>query len=352
MTADDGRRRNDAAAPGHDVPTGADGEQPGPAGGGTVQPVLADEGTTSVPEPEPRPKADATAEVAVINKPTAIGFVAPALGLIGVFMMFPAVWALYLGLTNYRVTGTAAREPEFVGTDNFTRALEDPLFTSSLWITLIFMAFSGVVGQMGLGFTLAWLFRRWRGWTRRTIEVLVIMSWIIPGSVVAFLWRAFLDGEGGTLNALIPGDVTTEWLLRQPLLAIIVFNIWRGTAFAMLLFDAALNTLPPSHLETAKVSGASTWQTLRDIVFPAVRGHMLTTALLVSMWTFNLFTPFLLTGGGPNYQTEVLAIYVYRVGFGQGDFGFGSAVSAVMLVINLIIALVYFRVLRDRRKKA
>ncbi|NED96726.1 sugar ABC transporter permease [Phytoactinopolyspora alkaliphila] len=267
-------------------------------------------------------------------------------------MMFPAVWALYLGFTNYRLTGTAAREPEFVGTDNFTRALDDPLFTSSLWVTLIFVAASGVLGQMGLGFTLAWLFRRWRGWTRRTIEVLVIISWIIPGSVVAFLWRAFLDGSDGTLNAMIPGDVTTEWLLRQPLLAIIIFNIWRGTAFSMLLFDAALNTIPPSHLETAKVSGASAWQTLRDIVLPSVRGHILTTVLLVSMWTFNLFTPFLLTGGGPNFQTEVMAIYVYRVAFGQGQLGFGSAVSAIMLLINLIIALVYFRMLRERRKKA
>jgi multiple sugar transport system permease protein len=215
---------------------------------------------------------------------------------------------------------------------------------------MIFVAFSGILGQMGLGFTLAWLFRRWRGWVRRAIEVLVIVSWIIPASVVAFLWRAFLDGRSGTLNAMIPGEVTTEWLIRQPLVAIIVFNIWRGTAFAMLLFDAALTSIPPSHLETAKMSGASSWQTLRDVVLPSVRGHVLTTVLLVSMWTFNLFTPFLLTGGGPNFRTEVMAIYLYRVAFSQGQFGFGSAISAIMLIINLAIALVYYRVLRERRR--
>jgi multiple sugar transport system permease protein len=284
----------------------------------------------------------------VLSKPAAITFVVPAMGLIGVFMMFPAVWALYLGLTNYRLTGTAAREPEFVGLDNFTRALDDPLFHNSVWITLIFVLGSGVIGQMGLGFTLAWLFRRWRGWTRRVIEVLVIVSWIIPTSVVAFLWRAFYNGDSGTLNMLVPGN--TEWLLRYPLLAIIIFNIWRGTAFSMLLFDAALNTIPPSHLETAKISGASTWQTLRDVVFPSIRGHILTTALLVSMWTFNYFTPFLLTRGGPNFQTEVMAVYLYRVAFGQGQLGFGSAIAAIMLIINLVIALIYFRVLRERKK--
>lgn len=306
----------------------------------------AETDVTSAAAPRTR---DTAAEVAVLNKPTAVGFVVPAMGLIGVFMLFPALWALYLGLTNFRLTGSAALNPEFVGLDNFSATFDDPLFSNSVRITLIFVAFSGVVGQMGLGFILAWLFRRWRGGVRRAIEVLVIISWIIPASVVAFLWRAFLDGDEGTLNSLIPGDAATEWLLRQPLLAIIVFNIWRGTAFSMLLFDAALNTIPPSHLETAKISGASTWQTLRDVVFPSVRGHTLTTALLVSMWTFNLFTPFLLTGGGPNFQTEVMAIYVYRVAFQHGEFGFGAAVSAIMLLINLLIALVYFRVLRERR---
>lgn len=304
---------------------------------------------TSATEVQQTTRPGRTKDVSVLNKPTAVGFVAPAVGLIGVFMMFPAVWALYLGFTNYRLTGSAARDPQFVGLQNFRDALGDPLFTSSLWVTLIFVVGSGLIGQMGLGFTLAWLFRRWRGWTRRMIEVLVIISWIVPASVVAFLWRALLDGRDGTLNAMLPGDATTEWLLTNPLLAIIMFNIWRGTAFAMLLFDAALNTIPPSHLETAKVSGATTWQTLRDIVLPSVRGHILTTLLLVSMWTFNLFTPFLLTGGGPNFRTEVLAIYVYRVAFGQGQLGFGSAVSAIMLVLNLIIALVYFRVLRERK---
>lgn len=307
---------------------------------------------SSIADPEQVPDApeqDHPGEIAAIGKRGAVAFVAPALGLIGVFMMFPAVWTLYLGLTNFRLTGTAARDPQFVGWDNFTQALSDPLFLSSLWVTLIFVAGSAIAGQMTFGFTLAWLFRRWRPRIRKVIEVLVIFAWIIPGSVVAFLWRAFLDGQEGTLNALIPGDIAIEWLLRQPLLAIIVFNIWRGTAFAMLLFDAGLTSIPPSHLETARVAGASTWQTLRDVVIPSVRGHVVATLLLVSMWTFNLFTPFLLTGGGPNFQTEVMAIYVFRNAISQGRLGFGSAISAIMLAINLIIALIYLRILRERK---
>ncbi len=284
----------------------------------------------------------------MLGRRSATAFVAPALGFIAVFLIFPALWTLYLGLTNLRLTGLAAAEPRFVGAENFTNALSDSLFINSLWVTLLFVAGSAVIGQMGLGFSLAWAFRSWRGVIRRTLEVLVIVAWIIPGSVVAFLWIAFLDGTSGTLNALIPGGVTIEWLLRYPLLSIIVFNIWRGTAFSMLLFDAALTTVPPSHLETARLAGASGWQTLRDIVFPSIQGHVLTTVLLVSLWTFNLFTPFLLTGGGPNFRTEILPIYIYRTAFASGRLGFGAAISAIALVINLIIALIYLRVLRRR----
>jgi multiple sugar transport system permease protein len=90
---------------------------------------------------------------------------------------------------------------------------------------------SAVIGQTVLGFALAWTLRDWRSPLRALVEVLVIVAWILPSSVVAFLWIAFLDGRSGTLNALLPG-VDTEWLLDTPLLAVIVFNTWRGAAFS------------------------------------------------------------------------------------------------------------------------
>ena len=214
-------------------------------------------------------------------------------------------------------------------------------------MTLVFVAGSALIGQMGLGFLLAWRFRDWTSPLRRLIEALVIVAWIIPSSVVAFLWIAFLDGESGTLNHVL--GLHVEWLIHHPLLSIIVFNTWRGTAFSMLLFGAALNNLPPSHLETSTLAGASEWQQLRDIVLPSIRGHILTTMLLISLWTFNEFTPFLITAGGPNFATELLPIYVFRNAFSYGAFGLGAAISTIMLAINLVLALVYLRALRERR---
>lgn len=298
---------------------------------------------------ERAPGGETGPAAAVLRTRGAMGFLAPALGLIGVFLAFPAVWTLYLGLTNRRLTGLAAARPEFVGLDNFVTALTDGQFWTSLRITALFVLGSAIIGQTGLGFALAWSFRNWTGRLRSFVEVLVILAWIIPGSVVAFLWIAFLDGRSGTLNTLLgmSGD-GVEWLLDYPLLSIIVFNTWRGTAFSMLLFGAALNALPPSHLETARLAGATGWQQLRDIVIPSLRGHILTALLLISLWTFNLFTPYLLTRGGPAGATEVLPVYIFRTAISSGELGFGAAISALMLLINLIVALIYLNVLREK----
>ncbi|QBI22068.1 sugar ABC transporter permease [Egibacter rhizosphaerae] len=266
----------------------------------------------------------------------------------GVFLIFPALWTLYLGLTDVRLTGVAAADPQFVGIENYLTALSDSLFYNALIVTLLFVLGSAVIGQTVLGFLLAWALRGWQSPVRRGLEVLVILAWIMPDSVVAFLWIAYLDGDSGTLNQLLPFVGETEWLLEHALPAIIVFNVWRGTAFAMLLFGAALNAVPPSHLETARLAGASAVQQLRDVVLPTIRGHILTALLLVSLWTFNLFTPYLLTQGGPNFETEVLPIYVFREAFSHGRLGYGAAISAIMILINLVIALFYIHVLRER----
>lgn len=288
-----------------------------------------------------------------LSRRWATGFTGPAIILIGVFLVFPAVWTLYLGLTDYRLTGLAALHPKFVGASNYRQAVSGG-FAHSLSITVAYVLGSAVLGQCVLGFALAWKLRDWRSPWRRLIESLVIVAWIIPGSVVAYLWIAYLQGnigpltEAGTLNTIL--GLGTNWLVELPLVSIIVFNVWRGTAFSMLLFGAAVQSVPPSYLETARLAGASGWQQLRDVVIPRTRGYILTTLLLVSLWTFNDFTPYLLTGGGPNNKTQILPVYIYQQAFQQGSLGYGAAISTIVLAINLLIALSYMRLLRERRR--
>jgi multiple sugar transport system permease protein len=276
----------------------------------------------------------------------ALAFVAPAAAVIAVFLVVPAVWTLYLGLTDRRLFGVQARHAEFVGLDNYRDALDDPKFWRSLQVTARYVFGSAIVGQAVLGFTLAWMFRNWNNWARRLLELLVVFAWIIPGSVVAYLWRAYLSEEG-TLNLLLPFN--PRWLIDHELLSITVYNTWRGTAFSMLLFGAALNSLPPSYLETARLAGASAWQQLTGVVLPSIKGYILTNLLLISLWTFNDFGPFLLIGGGLGRRTEVLPVFLYNEAFrANTELGYGSAIAAIIMVINLVVATFYLRAGRRR----
>src|SRR6476469_10428317 len=274
--------------------------------------------------------------------------VAPALVLIAIFLIFPALWTIYLGLTAYRLTGAAAADPQFVGMQNFIDAFSDRFFLNSLWVTLIYVFGSAIIGQTVLGFALAWMLRGAKPAGRAVVETLVLFAWLLPSSVISFLWLAMLDRRNGTLHMLLdsPGF---NWLIQYPLLLIIVFNIWRGTAFSMMLFSAALQSVPPSQLESAKMAGANGALQFRDMVFPHIRGHILTNTLLISLWTFNDFGPYLLTAGGPNHRTEILPVFIYNEALRGGQLGYGAAISLIMLVINLIIALVYLSLLRKRR---
>jgi len=300
---------------------------------------------------KPSRPARPTTDVVGLGRPRAVAFVAPALALIGVFLVFPAVWTLYIGLTNYRLTGAAAKAPSFVGVDNYRTALSDPAFYHSLWLTLIFVLGSAAIGQNVLGLGLAWVLRQANRWLRRLIESLVLLAWILPSSVVAFLWIALLDRDAGTVNELLghaPGG--TPWLVAYPMTSIVVFNIWRGTAFSMMLYSAALSSVPPSHLETARLAGSSTAQTLRDVVLPHIRRYAVTNTLLITLWTFNDFTPFLLTAGGPNHRSEVAPVYIYNTAIVGGQMGYSGAISLIVLLINLLLALVYLRAGRARRR--
>lgn len=289
-------------------------------------------------------------DVAGLGRWRASAFAAPTLVLVGAFLVFPALWTLYLGLLDYSLGGKTAQQPEFVGLRNYSDALHDPLFTNALFLTLLYVGFSAVIGQNVLGFMLAWYFRRARTWVRATLNVLVLLAWILPGSVVAFLWQALLDRRNGTLNALLHTS-GTAWAIDHPMAVIIVFNIWRGTAFSMLLYSAALSTVPASHLEVARMAGARPWQQLRDIVLPTIRRYVLTNTLLITLWTFNDFTPYLLTGGGPDNESQTLPVFIYKTALlGQQRLGYGSAFSLLLLLANLVIAVFYIRFLRESRR--
>lgn len=293
----------------------------------------------------------------VLSRPVGILFILPALIFVAVFLIYPFFSIFTMSFTNRTLVGAAATNPQFVGLQNYTELFDFERWMRrgelghSLWLTAQFVIGSALIGQAGLGLFLATLFHRRKGVIRETIYTLAITAWIIPDVVVAFAWFAFLDPDG-TLNTLLNtlGIRSIDWLFDYPMLSIILFNTWRGTAFSMLLFSSAISSIPPSQLETADVIGASNWQKFRNILLPQLSRYILTDLLLITLWTFNTFTPFLLTGGGPVMQTDLISIYTYRTGLQFFEFGKGSAIAVVVMIINLLLAGVYLLIARSRRR--
>ena len=209
-------------------------------------------------------------------------------------------------------------------------------------ITARFVAGSALIGQVGLGLLIAWAFYRKKGFLREAVYTLVILAWIIPETVVAFTWVAYLDWEFGTLNTILDavGLGRPDWLFDYPLESIILFNSWRGAAFSMLLFSSALETIPPSYIETAEVVGANAWQKFRDIFFPLLRPTSVAVAMLLLFNAFQAFDEFYNTlntvGGYPPYARPPL-VYLYLISFGSGaqDLGIGSAGTMKRTAANL-----------------
>lgn len=271
----------------------------------------------------------------------ALAFLAPTAVLLLVFLAVPAAWSLGLSFTNFTLLGPEALDTRFVGLRNYLLAIYDPYFWNALTVSLLYVLGSALFGQVVLGLALALLIRR-AGPLSTLLRNLAVIAWITPAVVVAILWNVYLSGQGGSLNQMTGMDV--DWLLRYPLLSIIVFNTWRGAAFSMLLFDAALRSIPDSYYEAAAVCGATRWRQFLDVTLPMLKPQLITDLLLITLWSLNDFAPYLLTGGGPSFATEVLPIYTYRVAFRSFDLGYGAALSTLLLLVNLVLATVYLKV--------
>lgn len=286
----------------------------------------------------------------IISRRAAVLFSGPALLVILAFLAFPALWVIVISLTD--LTLASIQPARFIGLANYSRILNDHFFWNALKVSLIFVLASGVIGQAGLGLSLAVFLHGRQGMSRSILVSAAVLAWILPEVVVAYSWAAFLDQDAGLLNRLLGlfGLPAVNWMsYHTALFSIIVFNTWRGAAFSLLLFSAALSSLPPSYLETADTLGAGPWRRFRDIILPLIRGSIFTALILITLWTFNVFTPFLLTRGGPSFSTELLPVFIYRTAFlGPLKLGYGSAAAAIMLLLNLALGTMYL--LAGRKK--
>lgn len=273
----------------------------------------------------------------------------PAILLIGALLYFTA-WAFTFSFTDLALVGRKSVEWSWVGLENFERLFIRKGFLDSLWTTIIFVFFSAIVGQSVLGFLLATALRNRYSTLKTVVEVCIMLGWLLPDIVAAFLWSA-TTSQTGLINSLIIvplGLKPINFINDYALPVVTIANIWKGTAWSYLLFSAALDSVSREIVEAAKIDGASPLQRTWLVILPIIRPHIATNMLFITIWTFTYFPLiFAMTGGGPGRQTETLAVFLYNQSFSRGNLGFGSAISVAMLLIVGALSLVYLRMLRE-----
>jgi len=273
----------------------------------------------------------------------------PAILLISVFFLGPAVVTFFYSLTDMAMAGTKAAHWSFIGLDNFQALLTDDTFYISLGNTVIFLFLSGVVGQQVLGFILAYYMQKKPAWLRSLVGGSVVLAWVAPEIVAAFLFYALYNTEGG-INSFVGlfGLPGAPWLLEYALPALIIANIWRGTSFSLLMFQSAFDGISDSVMEAALIDGANRTQVVFRVILPSIKGAIATNTVLVTLQTLGLFgLIYALTGGGPGYETTTLPIYTYKTAIVNFQLSYGVAASVMLLVFGMILSLFYMRLFKQ-----
>ncbi|MCX4988353.1 MULTISPECIES: carbohydrate ABC transporter permease [unclassified Streptomyces] len=271
---------------------------------------------------------------------------APAVVLLLLFLAGPIVYCAYIAFTDLQLTGQA--HASFVGFDNFRRAFRDDAFINAVWLTLVFTVLSSLIGQNTLGLALAALMQRASKPVRTLVGAVVITAWVLPEVVAGFLLYAFFRREG-TLNAILEWLrlPSQNWMFTLPILAVSFANVWRGTAFSMLVYSAALGEIPKEITEAAEVDGAGGWRRMWHITLPMIRRSIGTNLMLNTLQTLSVFgLIWVMTRGGPGGRSQTLPLFMYEQAFQNSMIGYGTAVALLLLVVGSLFSLVYMRLLR------
>ncbi len=266
----------------------------------------------------------------------------PALIILGVFVFYPIISAGYLSLTSW--DGFNPEKP-FVGLNNYIRLAKDNEFWNSLLVTVIY-AFGVSVLSVISGLFFALLLDgplRGRG-IYRTIYFLPVVT---SSVAIAIVWKYMLDYSGlintwlGKIGISGPDWLQNRWLA---LLALTLLTVWKNLGFNIVLYLTALQSLPKAVFEASEIDGANKLKQVRFIVVPLLRPmtfFVIVQALINSFQAFDLVYVF--TEGGPRGGTDVLGMMMYRQAFRLGDFGYGTAISLVTLVLVLLVTLVQWK---------
>jgi multiple sugar transport system permease protein len=271
---------------------------------------------------------------------------APAMIVIGLLVAYPIGYSFWLSLHRYNLKLPALER--FVWFQNYISLVSDPVFLSSLRVTVGFVVV--VLGLTALALVLNETFLG-----RGVLRSLVLLPWAMPGVVNGLMWRTIFDAKTGALNGLLLQlgliDSYQAWL-TSPTGAFLITafaQVWNTLPFTVIILLAGLSTIPSEQYDAAKVDRAGVVQRFTQVTLPWLLHPLLIVLILETMNAFRAFdTIYVLTGGGPGDATNVIAVLNVRTVLTYTDFGLGSAYSWVITLVTLVISIGYISTLYQR----
>lgn len=272
--------------------------------------------------------------------------IAPALIIMICIVFVPLVDAVLMSFKFYDLR--YPKKTEFIGLQNYIDLFtNDSEFWPSLGRTVIWVVF-GVGFQFIFGFLLALLLNRnFKG--RGIARALSMVPWVVSGVLIGLIWRWLYDGDYGVINDLLIRlgiiDKGIPFLSRKStaLPATILSVVWQGIPFFALMILAALQGVSPDLYEAASIDGANAWQKLFRITIPSIKNTIYVTLLLRIIWVANSVDIIQnMTGGGPAYATQTIAVYTYQKAQVL-NLGYSSAIAVTMMLLMLLVAIPYLK---------
>ena len=271
------------------------------------------------------------------NQNAAYLFIAPAFVILLVFSFVAMGVSFYISLHDW---DSFRGQGEFVGMGNYARALtaSDSVFWLALRNTAVYVVMA-VVGVLLTSLPLALLCRRAR-YGQALFRTLYFIPSITPMVVISLVWIWLLQNWGGMMDRP-----------QTALLSIALVGVWQASGYNMLLFLAGLNDIPQEYYDAARVDGAGPIQEFWHVTVPLLRNTLIFVTLMTIIGAFQVFTQaYLMTGGGPQRSTEVLALQVFKNAFSYaGQMGYAAAMAWLMFGVLFVFILIQLRVFRSRR---
>jgi multiple sugar transport system permease protein len=273
---------------------------------------------------------------------------APAALLLLLIVVYPIATLFWNSLHSVDQANPQAGET-FVGIDNYTRAFTDDRFWASTLHTVLYIVVT-VPGSLLVGLGLALLANqpfkvKW------PVRLGLLLPWALPLVFAGLIFRWFFEYKTGVVNNWLValGLEPPQWLSDPTLAfwAICIAIVWKASSFMALMLLAGLQTIPGSLYEAAEVDGATRWQQFWEITLPMLRPAIFVALIfrtITAVQTFDI--PYAMTGGGPGDATETLAMYIHKTTLDFLDFGYGSALAALMFVISMVATSGYLRYTR------